>query len=95
MEPPASLVWNQAAAVFQWSVVYTQLIQYILFCFAMTHAKNWQQDKLIDGEERDFEHGHDQQLDRTGFTQDGSEGDEHRTSAKVGIDHAERRGLDK
>lgn len=59
----------------------------------MTHAKNWQQDILIDGEECDFEHGHDQQLDRTGFTQDGSKGDEHRTGAKVGIDHTERRGF--
>lgn len=56
----------------------------------MTHAKNWQQDKLIDGKESDFEHGHDQQLDGTGFTKHGSEGNEHRAGAKVGIDHTER-----
>lgn len=59
----------------------------------MTHAKNWKQNKLVDGEERDFEHCHDQQLDGAGFTQDGSEGDEHRPGAKVGIDHTERQDI--
>lgn len=83
----------QAAEVFQWSVFYTEIIQYILFILDATHAKNWQQDKLIDGEEGDFKHGHDQQLDWAGFTQDGSEGDKHRTGAKVGIDHTERQGF--
>lgn len=83
----------QAAAEFQWSVFCTQIIQYILLILVMTHAKNCQQDKLIDGKERDFEHGHDQQLDGTGFTQDRSEGDEHRTGAKVGVDHTERQGF--
>lgn len=41
--------------------------------FSVTRLQDGQHDELVDGEQRDLEHGHDQQLDRAGFTQDGAE----------------------
>lgn len=57
----------------------------------LSHPEQRQQDELVDSKQRDLEHGHDQQLDRTGFTQNRSKGNEDGTGAEISVDHTEKR----
>lgn len=63
-------------------------IQVVTAAVFVTYTQERQQDELIDGKQRDLEQSHGQQLDWTGFTQNCSKRDEHRTSAEISIDHA-------
>lgn len=53
----------------------------------VTHSQYAEQDELIDGKQCNLENGHNQQLEGAGFTQNCSEGDQHRAGAEVSIDH--------
>lgn len=50
--------------------------------------KNLINQVFIDGEEGDLQHGHDEELHRAGFTQDGTEGDKDCGRAEVCIDYS-------
>lgn len=63
-----------------------QIVRWLL-----SHPEQRQQDELVDSKQRDLEHGHDQQLDRTGFTQNCSKGNEDGTGAEISIDHTEKK----
>lgn len=48
---------------------------------------------FIDGEDRNLQYGHDEELHRAGFTQDSPKGDQDCSCAKVCIDYpAESKG---
>lgn len=47
---------------------------------------------LIDGEDGDLQYGHDEELHRAGFTQNGSEGDQDCSCAEVCIDYSSGKG---
>lgn len=85
MDPPASLVWTRRPVVIMVREGKRQI-----FSWFRSHPQQRQQDELVDGEQRDLEHGHGQQLDRTGFTQNCSEGNEDGTGAEVSVDHTEK-----
>lgn len=75
MEPPASLAWSKTRHnVLRDSVVdESSHITSRWRTSGVTHPQKTQQDELIDCKQCDFKHCHDQQLDRAGFTQHGSE----------------------
>lgn len=43
---------------------------------------------LIDGEDGDLQYGHDEELHRAGFTQNGSKGDQDCGCAEVCVDYS-------
>lgn len=47
---------------------------------------------LIDGEDADLQHGHDQELDGAGFTQNGAKGDQDCSCAEVCVDYSAGEG---
>lgn len=53
-----------------------------------THVKNFVNQVFIDAEDCDLQHGHDEELHRAGFTQDGTKGDKDCGCAEVCIDYS-------
>lgn len=51
-----------------------------------TDLENSGHQVLVDGEDGDLQHGHDEELHRAGLPQDRSEGDQHRGCAEVCVD---------
>jgi len=43
---------------------------------------------FIDGEDGDLQYGHDEELHRAGFTQNGPKGDQDCSRAEVCVDHS-------
>ena len=43
---------------------------------------------LVDGEDPDLQHGHDEQLDQAGLPQDGAKRDQDRRRAEVCVDYS-------
>lgn len=52
-----------------------------------TDLENISHQVLIDGEDGDLQHGHDEELHRAGFTQHRTEGDQHCRCAEVCVDY--------
>lgn len=52
------------------------------------HMKNFVNQVFIDGEDGDLQHGHDEELHRASFTQDGTERDKDCGRAEVCIDYS-------
>lgn len=50
------------------------------------YVKQVEEDVLIHREERDLKQGHDEELYRAGFAQDGPKGNAHRTHTEISID---------
>lgn len=54
----------------------------------MTYLENFGYQMLVDGEDSDLQNGHNEELDRAGFTQDCPKGDQHCSCAEVCIDYS-------
>lgn len=50
--------------------------------------KNCSHQMFIDGEDGNLQYGHDEELHRTGFTQDSPKGDQDCSCAEVCIDYS-------
>lgn len=57
-----------------------------------TYFKNCGHQMFIDGEDGDLQYGHDEELHRAGFTQNGPEGDQDCSCAEVCIDYSAGQG---
>lgn len=54
-----------------------------------TYSEQFGHNMFIDGEDGDLQYGHDEELNRAGFTQNSSKGDQDRSCAEVCVDHSE------
>lgn len=57
-----------------------------------TYFKNFGHQMFIDGEDGDLQYGHDEELHRAGFSQNGPKGDQDCSCAEVCIDYSAGQG---
>lgn len=60
-----------------------------------SYSEDFYYEMLIDGEDCDLQDGHDEELNRAGFTQDGPKGDQDCSCAEVCINHPAGQGRKK
>lgn len=68
-----------------WFAHVVQTRMHVSLC---TYSEDFCHEMLIDGEDGDLQDGHDEELHRAGFTQNGSKRDQNCSCAEVCVDYS-------
>lgn len=72
----------------QWMAYFANVVYQHMPVSLRTYFKDCGHQMFVDGEDGDLQYGHDEELHRAGFTQNGSEGDQDCSCAEVCVDYS-------